>query len=51
LATTLIEAAHQQIFFSNHLPGLTEVRMPEGSKEQLLAFLNTLVFRHLGIEK
>lgn len=48
VATTIIEAAHQQIFFAAHLPSLTELRVPEGDKSQIADFLNRLVFTFTG---
>jgi len=48
LATTVIEAAHQQIFFAEHLPGLTEVRVQANDKSEIVAFLKDLVLRCLS---
>lgn len=44
LASTLIETAHQQQFFSAHLPSLTDNKNKELHKEYVLAYLNSLAF-------
>ena len=46
LSSTLIETAHQQQFFSVHLPKLTNVN-PENSKEFTSQFLEDLLFKIL----
>jgi AcrR family transcriptional regulator len=48
VSSTIIEAAHQQIYFAEHLPGLTELRVPDESKRQVAHFLETLVFTMIG---
>jgi hypothetical protein len=49
LTTTLLQASHQQIFFSQHLPSLTEIKYnsPE-FYEQNFAFLFDLVRKSIG---
>ncbi|WP_394993988.1 TetR/AcrR family transcriptional regulator [Emticicia sp.] len=47
LSSTLIEAAHQQQFFSISLPKLTDVNQ-ENSKEFTTIFLEDLLFKVLG---
>lgn len=47
LASTLIEAAHQQIFFAEHLPTLTEVRVPNDDKQEICEFLRDLAFTYI----
>lgn len=47
LSSTLIEAAHQQQFFSSFLPKLTDVNQ-ENSKEFTTIFLEDLLFKVLG---
>ena len=49
LASTVIEASHQQIFFAEHLPSLTEVQVEEGNYESIARFLDDLIERVLGI--
>ena len=45
LISTAIESAHNQKYFSEHLPSLTEVK--NGDQEELTSFLTDLVFRVL----
>lgn len=47
LSSTLIETAHNQQFFSAHLPRLTDAK-PENQKEFTASFLENLVFKVLG---
>lgn len=49
LASTLIEAAHQQIFFCQHLPSLTDVELVDGKLAPVRAFLADLLDRALGL--
>ncbi len=51
VATTIIEAAHQQIFFANHLPGLTELKVPNDDKSQIAQFLEDFVFTFIGLRE
>lgn len=46
LASTLIETAHHQMFFKDHLPSLTDLHKDKGVKE-LTDFLTLLVFKTL----
>ncbi len=51
LSSTVLESAHQQIFFSLHLPSLTELEVK--TKEdyvKVVEYLNHLVFRQLEKE-
>ena len=48
LASTLIESSHNQAFFAEHLPHLSNVK--SGSSEDLYNFLHQLVFGSLGVE-
>lgn len=43
LVSSMVEAAHYQKFFSDHLPSLTEVS--NGEMEEVAAFLEGMVFR------
>lgn len=43
LASNLIETAQEQIFFSEHLPGLTDLKQ-KNTKESVLRFLEHLAF-------
>ncbi len=45
LISTVLEAAHQQVFFASHLPSLTEVRVGENDYSQMGSFLEHLVFK------
>lgn len=45
LISTVIESAHHQKYFSEHLPSLTE--FPRGNEEDVINFLTDLVFRAL----
>jgi AcrR family transcriptional regulator len=45
LISTLLEAAHQQVFFAAHLPSLTEVRVVDNNCSQMSSFLEHLVFK------
>ena len=47
LSTTLIETAHQQQFFSQHLPRLTDVT-PKSKHKFVGQFLEDLIFKALG---
>lgn len=48
LASTMIEASHQQPFFAEHLPGLTEVRNDGAQDNSLENFLRLLLFGQIG---
>jgi hypothetical protein len=48
LISTVIEAAHHQKYFSEHLPSLTEVS--KGNREEVAAFLTDMVFKTIGLE-
>lgn len=50
LASTLIEAAHQQIFFAEHLPSLADGKVTDGDFGNVRSFLSGLVDRVLGLE-
>ncbi len=47
LASTLIEASHQQIFFGQHLPSATELRPADGDNTEVGRFLSDLLDRVL----
>ena len=49
LASTIIEMAHLQNFFMNHLPSLTDFSKNK-SVDQIVAFLNDLTFSAIEIE-
>jgi len=46
LVSTLVEAAHHQKFFSDHLPSLTEVS--NGKMEEVASFLEDMIFRAIN---
>ena len=50
LASTVIEASHQQIFFAQHLPRMTELEAEGGDFSGVGGFLNDLLGRVLGLE-
>ena len=47
LTSTCLEAAHQQVFFAQHLPTLSDLNKDEGLYEQNFQFLSTLIFNSL----
>lgn len=49
LVSTMLEASHQQLFFAQHLPSLTELDGSDEEKyhEQLYNFLKTMVFNSI----
>ncbi|MDX5481007.1 MAG: TetR/AcrR family transcriptional regulator, partial [Hymenobacteraceae bacterium] len=44
LISTIMEAAHQQLFFAQHLPSLTEIKGTQRCPEETATFLKHLVF-------
>lgn len=48
LASTLLESAHQQVYFSLHIPALTEVQVDEKNHEDVINYLEHLLFKQLG---
>ncbi|MER2997607.1 TetR/AcrR family transcriptional regulator [Pontibacter populi] len=44
LISTLLDSAHQQLFFAEHLPSLTEVKGGPQSRDGITAFLKNLAF-------
>lgn len=49
LSMTIIMGVHKQIFFSNHLPELTDIEFSEDNLNELEIFMQNLVFLTLGI--
>jgi len=49
LVSTIIETAHEQIFFAEHLPTLTEIKVFAGDKSEIVSFLENLVFSVLNM--
>ncbi|MDQ3394514.1 MAG: TetR/AcrR family transcriptional regulator [Bacteroidota bacterium] len=47
LVTTLFEAAHHQIFFAQHMPGLTEIKVKNNDVQSVIMFLEHLAFSSL----
>ena len=47
LTSTCLEAAHQQIFFTKHLPRLSDIKKDEDIYERNFEFLSTLIFNSL----
>ncbi len=49
LASTLLQASHQQVFFSQHLPSLTEMNFKSGNfNDQNFEFLYDLVIKTIS---
>ena len=48
LTSTCLEAAHQQIFFAQHLPTLSDIHKEEDIFEKNYQFLSTLIFNTIG---
>ncbi len=46
LASMLVEAAHHQIYYAEHLPSLTNIKVNQKSKS-LIAFLECILFSSL----
>lgn len=49
LASTLIESSHNQIFFAEHLPHLSNLN--ENANSELYRFMHQLVFGALGVKR
>lgn len=47
LTSTCLEAAHQQLFFAEHLPRLSDVKKENDIYEQNYQFLTTIIFNSL----
>lgn len=50
LVSTCLEAAHQQIFFAEHLPRLSDIKNTEDKHDQAYQFICTLIFNCLKDE-
>ncbi|MFY0600299.1 MAG: TetR/AcrR family transcriptional regulator [Cyclobacteriaceae bacterium] len=50
LASTILEAANQQVFFARHLPSLTESSKAEDPFSYNFSFLKSLVFNAIEVE-
>ena len=48
LTSTCLEAAHQQIFFAQHLPTLSDIKKEEDIFTRNYEFLSTLIFKTLA---
>ncbi|MEM9895678.1 MAG: TetR/AcrR family transcriptional regulator [Bacteroidota bacterium] len=48
LASTCLESAHQQVFFSLHLPSLSSIDKQNDMYEQSFDYLSTIVFKALA---
>ncbi|MGB3183063.1 MAG: TetR/AcrR family transcriptional regulator [Cyclobacteriaceae bacterium] len=51
MTSTMIESAHQQIFFSHHLPALTELKVDREGNEAVAGYLEYMVMNLLNVEK
>jgi AcrR family transcriptional regulator len=49
LATTVLIAAHQQLFFINHLPSLSNIKANEDRHKEVYRFLETILFRTIQV--
>jgi len=47
LASTLLESAHQQAFFAQHLPSLSNLKVTQNNHEEVIKYLEHLVFTQL----
>ncbi|WP_436515276.1 TetR/AcrR family transcriptional regulator [Ekhidna sp. To15] len=47
LTSTCLEAAHQQIFFAEHLPRLTDIKKQGDAYDQNYHYLTTIIFNSL----
>lgn len=47
LTSTCLEAAHQQVFFAEHLPRLTEIKKEKDIYAQNYQYLSTIIFNSL----
>ena len=50
LTSTCLEASHQQLFFAEHLPRLSDLKFDEGIYEKNYQFLSTIIFNALRNE-
>jgi AcrR family transcriptional regulator len=49
LASTLIEMTNNNIFYAEHLPSLTDIRIQDGNLQELKTMLEVFVSRILGV--
>lgn len=47
LISTTLEAAHQQVYYSLHLPSLTELKVKNQEYDQVILFLEHLIFKQI----
>lgn len=47
LSSTCLEAAHQQIFFAEHLPRLSDLKKGKDVNEQNFQYISTIIFNSL----
>ena len=50
LVSIIMESSHQQSYFAQHLPTLTEVK-GDDNEESLIEFLSDLIFNALKIDR
>jgi len=50
LASTLVEMANTNIYFAEHLPSLTTIRIHNGDLSEIKQMLEVFAFRMLGVE-
>ena len=51
LISTVLQASHQQLFYAEHLPSLTDLQIDEGNMHELNEqFLYTIVFKSLDLK-
>ena len=48
LASNLIETAHEQIFFAEHIPSLTDLRVSDNDYSQVSDFLENLILKNIN---
>jgi hypothetical protein len=49
LASTLIEMTNNNIFYAEHLPSLTDIKIQDGNLQELKTMLEVFVSRILGV--
>lgn len=50
LISTCLEAAHQQIFFAEHLPILSDIKKGKNTYDENFEFLSTLIFKTISAQ-
>jgi len=48
LSSTILEAINRQVYFAQHLPSLTEIKIPDNDYTQVVDYITHLAFELLG---